>query len=233
MREQFQEITSNQYVNSTLKEYKTSTHAVAVPPELAALPMRTFKAQAASIAYAHPRSQLARLVRKGALHRLAHGFYSVTPQEHLRSSWAPETEAAAAGVGTAVFGQGNAVLMGVSAARAYGAIPRAIADAVIASPTQHAPVRFVDRDGQIYFVKRNIETLDIQPVNTELGRAMITTPEQTCIDLAHTTILKIGKPDTIAAIQALWPNCDQVKMARLSKAQRKKAALERARTWVR
>src|SRR6059058_1687806 len=98
----------------------------AVHRRLAALPLRTLRPQKAAAVYAQPRVEVRRLERRGALHRLAHGYYVVVPQEHAGTDWMPALEAAAAGIATADFGPGNAILMGISAARIHGAIPRAI-----------------------------------------------------------------------------------------------------------
>ena len=46
-------------------------------------------------------------------------------------------EAAAAGIATAIYGPDDVIVMGPSAARLHGAIPRALATATIAVPSQH------------------------------------------------------------------------------------------------
>jgi hypothetical protein len=68
--------------------------------------------------------------------------------------------------------------MGVSAARVLGAIPRALATAVVAVPKQHRPITLTDRSALIQFIKRDIHRLDAERVQTPLGPALATTPEQ-------------------------------------------------------
>lgn len=117
----------------------------AVPRELAAFPLRTLRPQDAEDVYAQPRGEMRRLERRGVLHRLAHGYYVVVPQDQTGTGWMPTLEAAAAGIATADFGLANAILMGVSAARLHGAIPRAIATGVVAVPAQRAAIKLADR----------------------------------------------------------------------------------------
>ncbi|MFY2786607.1 hypothetical protein [Rhodococcus sp. MALMAid1271] len=67
----------------------------------------------------------------------------------------PGLEAAAAGVAVAAYSADDAddaVVMGVSAARLHGAIPRALAMAVVAVPTRHDPIRLADRQAVVRFV---------------------------------------------------------------------------------
>src|SRR5664279_1026496 len=113
-----------------VKQRRTS----GVPSQLAGFPMRTFRAADAVVAYAHPAPQLRRLEQLGVLHRLAHGYYTVVPQDQIGTNWMPALEAAAAGIAAARFHPDRAPLMGVSAARLHGALPRALAVAIIAAP---------------------------------------------------------------------------------------------------
>lgn len=68
--------------------------------------------------------------------------------------------AAAAGIAVSAYGRDDAVVMGVSAARLHGAIPRALATAVVAVPTRHDPIRLADREAVIRFVVRDMARLD-------------------------------------------------------------------------
>ncbi|WP_230598307.1 MULTISPECIES: type IV toxin-antitoxin system AbiEi family antitoxin [Nocardiaceae] len=74
--------------------------------------------------------------------------------------------------------------MGVSAARLHGAIPRALATAVVAVPTRHDPIRLADREAVIRFVVRDMARLDAERIDTELGAVLVTTAKQTVFDLA-------------------------------------------------
>jgi len=126
------------------------------------------------------------------------------------------------------FGLDNAVLMGVSAARLHGALPRALAVAVVAVPMQRAKVRLRDRDGSVVFVKRNVDRLDAERLPTELGPALVTTVEQTVLDLAHRPLLGGAGDDVPAAIRALLPRCDRHRLDELAVEQRLRAARDRA-----
>jgi hypothetical protein len=116
-----------------------------LPPEFARLPMRMVRAVTAAQVYAHPRPELARLTDLGLLHRLATGFYVAVPDDRVGTEWMPGLEAAAAGIAVAAYGADDAVVMGVSAARLHGVIPRALATAVVAVPKRHDPIWLADR----------------------------------------------------------------------------------------
>ena len=147
----------------------STVRGVAVPPALAGMPLRTFRPQDAGRVYAFPRPQIARRERRRAIHRLAHGFYTVIPQEFVGRHWMPSVEAAAAGIAAARFGFAGAALMGLSAARLHGALPRAIAGALVAAEVQHRPITSTDRPAVIHFIKRDLTRLDLGLLPTELG----------------------------------------------------------------
>ncbi|MGB8386716.1 MAG: hypothetical protein WCE76_02440, partial [Mycobacterium sp.] len=74
----------------------------------------------------------------------------MVPQDMVGRQWVPSLEAAAAGIASAIYGATDAVLMGISAARVLGAIPRALATAVVAVPGQHRPIRLKDRPSVVH-----------------------------------------------------------------------------------
>src|SRR5450755_4505508 len=195
---------------------------------LAGRPLRTVRPVQAGEQYAQPRQQLAKMARNGELHRTANGYYVVVPRAAIGTSWMPPLEAVAAGIAAADFGLDNAVLMGVSAARLHGALPRALAVAVVAVPMQRAKVRLRDRDGSVVFVKRNVDRLDAERLPTELGPALVTTVEQTVLDLAHRPLLGGAGDDVPAAIRTLLPRCDRHRLDELAVEQRLRAARDRA-----
>ena len=119
----------------------TQRHAVGLPPRLMRRPLRILQTADAAEVFAHPRPQLARLVAAGVLHRLAGGLYAVVPQEFTGMPWRPGLEAAAGGIAAVLFGSDSAVVMGMSAARLHGVVPRALASGVVAVPRQHRPIR--------------------------------------------------------------------------------------------
>ena len=151
--------------------------------------------------------QLDSLVAEGALLRLAHGVYTAPPDGRDARRWCPGLESAGLAIATARHGARRAVLMGIGAARHWGGIPRALGTTVIAVPTAgHRPVS-VDT-GQVHFFQRDLEFLDAVLEETELGRGLVTSPEQTHVDL----LLRPGqggvRDAALAAAQQLMPQLD-------------------------
>lgn len=210
----------------------TAVRRGGVPARLAAMALRTFRPQDATDVYPHPRAQLARLERLGALHRVARGYYVVVPQDRVGALWMPTLEGAAAGIAAADFGVRGAALMGISAARLHGVVPRALATAIVAAPLQRNRIDLLDRQAQVQFVKRDIGRLDLQAVTTDLGPALITTPEQTILDLARHPALGDAGDDVHEAVRALFPRCDPDQLDVLARDQRLRASLTRVRDWI-
>ncbi len=204
----------------------------ALPARLARRPLRTLRPQDAAEVYAHPRPELARLAAGGALHRVANGYYVVIPQEQFGQSWLPSLEPVAAGIGSTIYGPEATVLMGVSAARVWGAIPRALAIAVVAIPHQHRPIRLTDRPAVVQFVKRDTARIDVERVETALGPALVTTVEQTILDLAHRPTLGHAEIEISAAITTLLHDSDRDRLTKLAYEQRLGAALRRVDTHI-
>lgn len=125
---------------------------------------------------------LNRLVDQGAVVRLAHGIYTAPPGGRDGRTWVPGLETAGLAIASARHGARAVALMGVSAARHWGAIPRAIASATVAvSGGARRPVEIVG--GTVYFIERDINRLDVIVDELELGSALVTTPAQTLYDL--------------------------------------------------
>lgn len=211
----------------------TVKHSTAVPHRLAARPLKTFRPAQAREVYAHPGPEIARLTERGLLHRLADGYYVVVPQNMVRRSWMPGLEIAAAGIASAIYGPDSIVAMGVSAARLHGAIPRALATAIVAVPQQHRPIALSDRAATVQFVKRDTQSLDAERYETVLGPTLVTTPEQTILDLAHRPGLGNAETDIPSAVVALYERSDKDLLHTLATEQRRLASLRRAETWTR
>lgn len=204
--------------------------ATGLPAALGRAPMKTVTSEIAREVYAHPRQQLFRLERAGLLHRVADGFYVLVPQERVGTSiWKPELEPTAAGIGTAAFGSGSVALMGLSAARLHGVIPRALAFAVVAVPRRRAEIALSDRVARIQFLPRNLDVLDLEMVQTELGPTLVTSREQTALDLAHRPQLGHAADEAVKAIRLLMRDADPKLLERIAAASRMKSALRRAR----
>jgi len=200
-----------------------------LPVEFVRAPMRTVRTADAGAVYAHPGTQMVRLERLGLLHKVAVGYYVVVPQEHVGTGWRPTIEAAAAGVGTAAVGAGRAVLMGVSAARLHHVVPRVLGMAIVAVPDDRRDVVLRDRDGLVHFVQRNTDVMEAELMTTDLGPCLVTTAEQTVLDLAHRPNLGYVSAEARAAIAALLPLCDEGTLERIAGEQRLRAALTRVR----
>lgn len=217
-----------------LKEAEMATkHTTAVPTTLAAKPLKTFRPAQAGETYAYPAPEIARLSERGLLHRLTDGYYVVVPQEFVGRSWMPSLEVAAAGIATAIYGADSIVVMGVSAARLHGVIPRALAAAVVAVPRQHRPITLTDRQALVQFVKRDTAGLDAERFDTTLGPTLVTTPEQTVLDLAHRPALGDSEIEVPAAVAALYERSDKDLLRTLATTQRRLATLKRAEAWAR
>ena len=204
-----------------------------LPPELARRPVRTLRPGDAGEVYAHPRAQVQRLTEQGYLHRVSHGHYVVVPTEAVGTHWRPSLEAVAVGIATTDVGTGDVVLMGPSAARVLGAIPRALATGVVAVPTRHRPVRLSDRDAVISFVTRDTARLDAISTTTDLGRALVTSVEQTALDMARRpTLGGLTEAEARDAVRDLVHRADPAILERLAVEQNLRGALARARGWA-
>lgn len=146
-------------------------------------PLRTVRPQDLESNLAHARRTIARLVERGALVRLAKGVYAAPPEGRDGRQWRPTLEAAGLAVATARFGNRNAVLMGLGAARHWAAIPRAIGVTAVAIPEAGRPPVTLDTGGIVRLIPRDIDRLDVVLEQNELGRALVTTRAQTLYDL--------------------------------------------------
>jgi predicted transcriptional regulator of viral defense system len=176
--------------------------------------------------YTNPWEEFARLTRTGVLAKLAHGYYVLIPEDQRGVYWRPEVEGIALGIAVADFGRDRVALMGPSAARILGVIPRALATATVAIPRQRKAL--TTTAGQVLFVKRTVERLDTQRVTTAITTGWVTTAEQTVLDLADRPTLGGITPDTAEeAIRILSGRCDQQLIARLAREQHKPGAWQR------
>lgn len=197
-----------------------------VPPALLRR-SRVLRPVDARDAYTNPRTEFARLERRGALHRLAPGLFAAVPDDVVGRHWLPSLEATALAVALVGGRTGDAALMGVSAARVHAAIPRALNVAVVALGRHRRTLRLADRDAEIYFVRRDVARLDVQAHRTDLGQGWVTTVEQTLLDLIARPDLG-GVPDAAEeAITALLPRADDGVLRELATSQRRRRALDR------
>jgi hypothetical protein len=179
--------------------------------------------------YTQPRVQLHRLERGGLLHRLANGYFAIVPRERIGTEWKPTLEGAAAGIAAADFGATEFALMGLTAARVHGVLPRAIGLAVVAAPRRRAALRLADRAATIHFLPRDVDKVRAERRATDMGHCWVTTPEQTVLDLAHLPRLGDMEQDAWAAVDQLLPRCDEEEMKQIAITQRLNTALRRIR----
>jgi hypothetical protein len=198
-----------------------------LPSALLRRPLRVLRPQDAADVYAHPRPEFARLERAGVLHRLANGYYAVVPEDQIDRPWLPELEPAALGIAAADQGVDAVALMGLSAARLHGALPRAVGVALIAAAGHRSTLRLVDRDATVLFVRRDVTSLDLERRAMELGQGLVTTVEQTVLDLGARPDLGDLPLEAKTAIRALLPRVDHDVLEELASTQRRRATLDR------
>ena len=169
-----------------------------VPAVIAGAPLRTVRPVMLRELYANPEKELVRMRDAGTLTRVAHGTYVAKPDRvPPEQAWKPPLEEAAMAYATAAYGDRVPVLMSLGAARQWHAIPRAIGVTVIAVPTQHRPVHLAT-GGTVVFTVRDLAAMATVPVQTGLGPLLVTTVEQTLVDLIVRPDLG-GMPDEAAA----------------------------------
>jgi predicted transcriptional regulator of viral defense system len=209
-----------------------SKRATGLPVELARRPFGVVRPADATDIYANPSKDLSRLAARGHLHKVATGYYAVVPPHATDRTWTPSLEATAFGIAAADYGVDDVALMGLSAARLHGAVPRAIGVALVAVPKNRPAVQLVDRNGLVRFVRRHTDRLDVERMSTDLGPALVTTVEQTLLDLASRPTLGGVGDEAAAAIRALWPRAAPDHLAEIAGGQRLRSALTRAQRLV-
>lgn len=181
--------------------------------------------------YTQPALQFRRLEMEGLLLKVAHGYYAHIPEASRGESWRPDIEGLALGIGQADYGINEVALMHLSAARLHGAIPRAIAVAVLAVPKQRPALE--TSCGRIVFVKRDVGELKKVKSSTDLTAGWATGIEQTALDLARRPNLIEGMSAAATdAAAALFIRCKEKKMQEIVREQRMGAALDRLIKWT-
>lgn len=202
--------------------------ATGIPAALTRGPVRLIRVTDAAAVYAHPRPQLARLQEVGLLHRVAAGQYAVVPPERIADqAWRPTLEGAAAAMAIAEFGAGRVALMGISAARMHHGIPRALTAAVVAVPHRKSTINLTDRDATVRFLERDIDRIEAELMQTDLGACLVTTIEQTVLDLAHQPNLGNAGLDARVAIRHMLPRCSRERLENIARSGRREQALQR------
>jgi hypothetical protein len=158
---------------------------------------------------------------------VAAGYYVPVPDDQLDRAWFPELESVALGIAAADEGIASVALMGLSAARVHGALPRAVGMAVVAASRHRTALKLADRDATVLFVRRDVTRIDLERRTFDLGQGWVTTVEQTLIDLAARPELGDLPMEANEAIRALLPRADRRLLDELAAAQRRRATLDR------
>lgn len=177
----------------------------------------------------NPAKELARLAAAGVVATPVHGHYVVPPPARMGDSmWRPTLEGFALAVAQRTVGAADAALMGISAARVHGALPRAVGTAVVAMPHRHRPLRTAW--GTIVFVARDVAVVDVEATATDLTGGWVTTIEQTLLDVvARPTLGGLDELQVREIVTGLDARVDWDRVEALAMTQRRQAVAARAR----
>lgn len=198
---------------------------------LASLKRGVLRPRDAMEMYSQPARQFNYWEKEGVLLKAAHGYYVHIPEAARGTNWRPEVEALALGIGQADYGKSEVALMHISAARTLGALPRALAVAVLAVPKRRPDLE--TNYGRIIFVQRDVSSLKKIRIETELATGWCTSVEQTALDLAGRPNLVKGLTEvTQDAARTLYGRVDEKKLQTILKVQRMGTALIRLKNWT-
>lgn len=198
---------------------------------LASLRQGVLRPRDAAEMYSQPARLFNYWEKEGVLLKVAHGYYVHIPESSRGTSWRPEIEALALGIGQADYGKNEVALMHISAARIHAAIPRALAVAVVAVPKRRPSLETTC--GQIIFVQRDVGSLKKIRIDTELATGWCTSIEQTALDLAGRPGLVKGLGEaTKEAAQTLFDRVNEKKLQAVIRDQRMGSALARLKSWA-
>ncbi len=199
-----------------------------VPPELLRDGNRIIRPRDAGGIYVNPRAELAALADIGALRKVATGYF-IAPPDHevLNPAWRPTLEGLALGIARRDYGTKGAALMGMSAARRHGVVPRALGVGIVAGANQRPRLRTAF--GDVGFVTRQLDRLDLVRTRTDVTEGWMTSREQTILDLAdRPTLGGVMAESASEAITALTSDADWELVRGLARDQHKYSALVRA-----
>ena len=144
----------------------------------------------------------------------------------------PPLERVALGIAAAEFGPSEVALIGPSAARVHGAIPRPLGMATVSYPSTR-PRDIQTIVGTVRTYRRSIDQMDVVRVNNDLASGLVTSVEMTLLDLAgkapkwSLTSATRNEAIRLLAVRSDWDLVDD-----LADAYRKKTALKAARCLI-
>ena len=97
------------------------------------------------------------------------------------------------------------------------------------APRRREQMRLTDRDAIIRFLPRDLDVIHVEVLRTDLGECLVTTPEQTVLDLENLRRGRAVEDDVRTAILALLPRCDDATLSEIAATQRLGRALTRVR----
>ncbi|MEA5153610.1 type IV toxin-antitoxin system AbiEi family antitoxin [Raineyella sp.] len=187
-----------------------------LPVQITRAPLRTVRPVMLRRLYANPEKELVRMRKRGRLVRIASGTYTAKPDTVATdTAWFPNFEEAAIAYATGQYGPRVPILFGIGAARFHHAIPRALGVTVIAVPEQHRPVTLTN-GGRVVFTCTDTSMLDARLETGGLGKFMVTTPEQTFVDLLARPELGGLPAEAHAAAAALASRIDPDRARRIA-----------------
>ncbi len=199
-----------------------------VPPQLLRDGNRILRPRDANDIYVNPRAELAALADAGALRRVATGYFIAPPDDEvLNPEWRPTVEGLALGIAGRDYGSKGAALMAMSAARRHRVVPRGLGVGIVAVASQRPRLRTAF--GDVVFVTRQLDRLDLVRTRTDVTGGWTTSREQTILDLAdRPTLGGVTAESASEAITALTGDADWDLVRKLARDQRKYGALVRA-----
>ena len=176
-----------------------------------------------------------RFEANGVILRIARGAYVLVPEPHREQNvaWRPTIESVALGLAAAASGPEQVALVGPSAARAHGVLPRAISIATVSYPSTR-PRDVSTVCGTVRMYRRSIDQMDVVRLDNDLVQGQVTSIEMTMLDLvSKAPRWPIGKADRTQAIRLLAARADWDLTAEIASHYRKKTSLASLKRFLR
>jgi len=155
--------------------------------------------------------------RRGVVIRVARGSYVLVPEASRApdTKWRPPIESVALGLASVVHGRSNVALIGPSAARVHGCLPRPLQVGMASYPsTRTREVTTIV--GTVQLFARPIEKMDVVRFESDFGAGMVTSVEMTMLDLVSGADKwsiersDLGEALRLLAAKANWEIAEQV-----------------------